>query len=308
VALLILAFVASACGAAAPRTNRPLRRNGEILFSKNGRLYLMRPDGTQQRRIPGSPRDVTDASFSANGRRIAFARQLGGPCPTRLYLMRADGTHVRPFSGLVSDPMNEAQCFAGLDWSPDGRWLAFSEDVNLGLSSIFVRKVDGAPPHELAGQSIEHADNDPAWSTDGKTIAFARDYGGSLWLMDADGSSKRRLDTASPPCSGAKEPDWSPDGKWIAFVEACKPPAGGGKESWSDIWLIRPDGSDLRRLTHADRQARANLSPAWSPDGKRIVFERLRGADSSDIYVMNADGKGQKLLAGSATDPDWGAR
>jgi Tol biopolymer transport system component len=261
---------------------------------------------------------VTDASFSPDGTRIAFARELGGECPARLYLMRADGTHVRPISGLVNDPVMESPCFRHPAWAPDGRWLAFTEDVNLGLSSIFVRNVDGAPPHELPGQSIEHADNDPAWSPDGKTIAFARDsgaYRGSLWLMDADGNNERRLDTGSGPCPGAGEPDWSPDGQWIAFVRACKPPAGGGPEDWTDIWLVRPDGSDLRRLTHADRRAWAAHSPAWSPDGKRIVFLRLvrrsRYSDLTDLYVMNADGTQQQRLLrflNYSIAPDWGAR
>jgi Tol biopolymer transport system component len=325
----LLAFVAvvigaSACGqkAAVGQNTAPPRHNGEILFSKNGRLYLMRPNGAQVRPVPGSPRDVTDASFSPDGSRVAFARELGGSCPARLYLMRADGTRVRTFTGRVNDPVMESRCFRHLAWSPDGRWLAFTEDVNLGLPSIFVRNVDGAPPHELPGQSIERADSNPAWSPDGKTIAFDRtplsnDPSPALWLMDADGSNERQLDTGSPPCAGAGEPDWSPDGQWIAFVRnTCQPQAlaGGGKEHWSDIWLIRPDGSDLRRLTHADRRAWAAHSPAWSPDGKRIVFVRLvrrsRYSDFSDIYVMSADGTRQQRLIrflNYSIAPDWGA-
>jgi Tol biopolymer transport system component len=319
-ALLAIVFAASGCGqgAGGPSPSSPTRQNGEILFTMNGRLHLMRPDGTHQRPVAGSPHDVTDASFSPDGKRIAFVRELRGRCPARLYLMRADGTHVRPFSGVVLDPVMEAPCFQDPAWSPDGQWLAFTEDVNSGLSSIFVRNVGGAPPHELSGQSIEHADNDPAWSPDGKTIAFGRDDGGSLWLIDADGKNKRRLDTGAPACAGAGEPDWSPDGQWIAFVGSnCKAQTlhGGGKEHWSDIWLVRPDGSDLRRLTRADRRAWAAHSPAWSPDGKRIVFIRLvsrsRYSDFTDIYVMNADGTGQQRLTrfpNYSIAPDWGAR
>jgi Tol biopolymer transport system component len=314
----LLTLLASSCGQAAgnPSSSGPPRHNGEILFSKNGRLYLMRPDGTHQRTIPGSPRDVTDASFSSDGARIAFVRDLGGTCPARLYLMRADGTHVRPLSGPVNDPVMESDCFQDPAWSPDGQSLAFTKDANLGNASIFVQNVAGGPPHELPGQSVEHGDNDPAWSPDGKTIAFDHDSGDSLWLMDADGGNARRLETGSAPCFGGGEPDWSPDGQWIAFVRrTCKPQslAGGGKEHWTDIWLIRADGSDLRRLTHADRRDWAAHSPAWSPDGKRIVFVRLvsrsRYSDFSDIYVMNADGtRQQRLTRFPSIAPDWGAR
>jgi TolB protein len=276
----------------------------------------MRADGAQVRPILGSARDVTDASFSPNGTRIAFARELGGRCSSRLYLMRGDGTHVRALSGLVNDPVMEAPCFQHPTWSPDGRWLAFTKDANAGLPSVFVRNVDGGPPHELPGQSIEHADSNPAWSPDGKTIAVDGGYGGSLWLMDADGGNERRLDTGSPLCFGSAEPDWSPDGQWIAFVGSnCKAQTlhGGLKEHWSDIWLVRPDGSDLRRLTRADRRAWAAHSPAWSPDGKRIVFVRLvsrsRYSDFTDIYVMNADGTRQQRLIrfpNYSIAPDWG--
>jgi Tol biopolymer transport system component len=316
--LLALAFTASGCGqrTAVRENTGPPRQNGDILFSKNNRLRLMRPDGTQERLIPGSPRDVTDASFSPDGTRIAFVRDLGGSCPARLYLMRADGTHVRPFTGRVLDPVMESPCYGGLAWSPDGKRLAFTKDDVLG-SSIWVRPVAGAPSHELSEVPPESSGRDdfnPAWSPDGETIAFDRTDPPGLWLMDADGSNQRRLNTTSDTCPRAQDPDWSPDGQWIAFARACKPPAGGGEEDWSDIWLIRPDGSDLRRLTHADRLAWAAHSPAWSPDGKRIVFVRLvsrsRYSDFSDIYLMNADGTGQKRLIRllNSIAPDWGAR
>lgn len=77
------------------------------------------------------------------------------------------------------------------------------------------------------------------------------------------------------------------------------------------------DGTGLRRLTSAGlRRKFSNDSPAWSPDGKRIVFVSDRGASRgkaslSDNYVMNADGTGQKRLTrlpGWSGFPDWGAR
>lgn len=324
VAALVLACFVSGCGqgAGAPRSSAPLRPNGEILFSMNHRLYLMRPDGTHQRPIPGSPRDVADASFSPDGTRIAFARDLGGPCSARLYLMRADGTHVQPISPRVNDPVMESSCVGGTSWSPNGKRIAFTKDDLLG-SSIWVRSVDRAPPRELSEvspQSEGRDDRHPAWSPDGKTIVFDHSASGhsvGLWLMDADGSNQHRLGTASPPCAGAQEaePDWSPDDEWIAFARTCERSVGGKRTYWSDIWLIRPDGSDLRRLTHADRRAWSAHSPAWSPDGKRIVFRRVvirsRYSDFSDIYVMSADGTGQKRLVrvlDYSIDPDWGAR
>jgi Tol biopolymer transport system component len=276
----------------------------------------MRPDGSHQRPIPGSPRDVTSASFSPDGTRIAFVRELGGSCPARLYLMWPDGTHVRPLTPAVNDPVMEAECIEHPAWSPDGKRIAFTKDDFLG-SSIWVRTIDGTSPHELSDvppESSGRDDRHPAWSPDGQTIAFDRGYPPTLWLMNGDGSNKHPLRRASHRCDGAEWPDWSPDGQWIAFVRDCKPPAGGGIEHWRDIALIRPDGSDLRRLTHASARAWANDSPAWSPDGRRIVSSRLvrrsRYSDFSDIYVMSADGTGQKRLArlDGSIAPDWGPR
>jgi Tol biopolymer transport system component len=315
-AVVTVVLVASGCGqgAAVDENTVPPRRNGDILFS-NGRLYLVRPDGTHIRPIPGSPRDVTSASVSPDGTRIAFARELGGSCPARMYLMQADGTRVRPFTGRVNDPVMEAPCFGGLAWSPDGTHLAFTKDDFLG-SSIWGRDIDGGSPRELSEVPPESGGRDdfnPAWSPDGKTIAFDRTDPPGLWLMDADGGNQRRLDTTSRACPRAYEPDWSPDGEWIVFARTCKRSIEGKRKSRSEIWLVRPDGSDLRRLTDAGVWRGDNSSPAWSPDGTRIVFESLYApspdaAPDDRIYVISADGTGQKRLTrfrNYTIDPDW---
>jgi Tol biopolymer transport system component len=293
-----------------PASGEPPRQNGEILFS-NGRLYLMRPDGSHQRPIT---RGVGDASLSPDGKRIAFAGGPAGVCSVRLFVMRADGALVRPLTEGGQDPAMPSTCYGRPTWSPDGKRIAFTATGDVGYASIWEMNIDGTGRRQLTYRNGIHEgdDRDPAWSPDGKTIAFDRGYPPTLWLMDADGSNKYPLTTASHRCDGAEWPDWSPDGQSIAFVRDCKPPPGGGIERWRDIYLIRPEGSDLRRLTHADARAWANDSPAWSPDGKRIVFSRLvrrsRYDDFADIYVMNADGTRQKRLTRPGGSPDWGPR
>lgn len=81
---------------------------------------------------------------------------------------------------------------------------------------------------------------------------------------------------------------WTPDGQWIAFQYD----AGDN----TDVWLVRPDGTDRRRLT---TDAGRNGWPDWSPNGEWIVFssDRTSGRDgNSEIYVMRADGSEQRRL------------
>jgi TolB protein len=145
-----------------------------------------------------------------------------------------------------------------------------------------------------------------AWAPDGKSIAFTRGggpfYGGpedhrDIWVMNADGSGQRML------VKRAIEPRWSPDGKQISFMSLQ---AG----NW-EIYVINADGSGVKRLT---RNTEGEGFPAWSPDGRMLAFTRFRPARNSpagfvpgysDVYVMNADGSGQRRLARNAAFTGW---
>jgi TolB protein len=217
--------------------------------------------------------------------------------------MRANGTHARRLT-------HDRWCYGAPSWSPDGRRLAFTRRRGLGKSSIWTMKVNGTGLHRLT-RSTE-SDQDPAWSADGKTIAFTPIYPSAIWLIEADAANERQLTRPPKPdeWDGDFQPDWSPDGDWIAFSRSDDPIYGGrGTTLRHDIFVVRPDGTGLRRLT---RHAGANFWPAWSPDGKRIVFGSDRKhTDLMDIYVMNANGSGQKRLTKGTVDnesPDWQPR
>jgi TolB protein len=277
----------------------------------------MRPDGSHQRPIVRASSDIVKLSWSPDGEWIAYEiRTQEGVC-SQLYVVRADGTHVRRLK-------HDRWCYSDPAWSPDGGRIAFSRSGHGGFTSVWLMNVDGSDLRQLThGVKV---DTNPSWSPDGTTIAFSRDrlLGGlpSIWLMDADGTNQHELRTASAACEQSTEPDWSPEGHWIAFTRDCNTlgPADDpmAERYWSDVFVVRPDGTDLRRLTNAALpRAGTNGSPAWSSDGKRIVFASDRArSDLRDVYVMNADGTGQKRLTRRAGEsvasrphsPDWGPR
>lgn len=134
--------------------------------------------------------------------------------------------------------------------------------------------------------------NGPAWSPDGRRIAFlsVRHHNQDIYVLDLGSGQAHRV-THDP--ADDREPAWSPDGRTIAFVSERS--ASG---YFSQVYVVNADGSRERRLTH-DVQA---AYPAWSPDGRKIVFSYANGTST---YVVNSDGSGQRRLGPGALEHRW---
>ncbi|WP_213815770.1 PD40 domain-containing protein [Glaciihabitans sp. dw_435] len=156
-------------------------------------------------------------------------------------------------------------------------------------------------------------DSQPELSPDGRTIAFLRcttaadcDAPGAsnVWMMGFDGSDPRAVTTCTgTPCTGAGAPSFSPDGQWLAF-------AYGQVESdglHQGIFLARPDGSGLRRLTDVGEGKPPDGSPHFSPDGSTIVFDREADNGTHRFMTVRADGTGLAELgiSANASDAVW---
>ena len=135
----------------------------------------------------------------------------------------------------------------------------------------------------------------PHLSPDSRTLVFHSNRNGrqAIWVADGNGEKPRLLFDGGAAGSDPATPVWSPDGRQIAF--AMKP-AGATDENESEIYLMRPDGSGVRRLTNA---AGDDSHPHWSADGKRIYFNSARATPDLkagwtlqwiDIYSMAGEG------------------
>jgi len=136
---------------------------------------------------------------------------------------------------------------------------------------------------------------DPAWSPDGKRIAYIYGLGyrtDELCVIDSDGGNKRTLTN-----NKALEflPAYSPDGKSIAYVSDVT----GNYE----IWVMDADGKNLSQLTNSRG---IDTRPCWSPDGKQIMFVSNRSGDLQ-LWIMGSNGSNPRQLTfGSPSmDPAW---
>jgi TolB protein len=163
-----------------------------------------------------------------------------------------------------------------------------------GISNIYISDYDGANQTRV---TVSRAlDITPAWSPDGKAIAYTSYRTGFQDIIVSYIFEGRRTN----PMAGNSEkqnflPAWSPDGSKLAFTS--------NRDGNSEIYVVNRDGSGLRRLT---THPAIDVTPTWSPTGNQIAFTSDR-TGSPQIWVMNADGSElHKITNESKCDrPTW---
>jgi Tol biopolymer transport system component len=191
---------------------------------------------------------------------------------------------------------------SGLDYnatlSANGRSVLFTSERG-GSTDIYRANRDGSGLRRLTDHPAY--DDQAALSPDGRFVAFVSSRSGNadIWILDIESGQLRNVTNHT---AGDFRPAWSPDGEWLAF--SSDRDSDGVQITFTfrhttDIFVVRPDGTGLRRLT---KERGVAGTPAWSPDGKSLVFYQGAASEIRGLTApVNPAGTTQILLLDIAT-------
>jgi Tol biopolymer transport system component len=146
-------------------------------------------------------------------------------------------------------------------------------------TDIYVKLIDSATPLKLTTDPAP--DFNPAWSPDGKFVAFERILSAdvvAVILIPAIGGPEREVGRIS---AGSSKIAWSPDGKWLVASDKIS-----ANEPFA-LFVLSPSTGDKRKLTFPPARTYGDTDPAFSPDGLTIAFARSRDAFIGEIYLLS---------------------
>ena len=220
------------------------------------------------------------ASFSPDGRMIAFIDAANGASPQVWVKDLSEGEPGQITSG--EDPADRPR------WSPRNDQIVYTRRSQ-GKDGIW-----SVPPAGGASHKVIEGGRNPNWSGDGAQLVFERGY--DIWTAKADGGDQRKVEGVPPTdhLSADRMPAFSPDGALIAFFQKSKGPHG-------DYWVVPAQGGQARRMTFDDSFGGA---PAWTPDGRFIVFPSQRAGSLTLWKVPAVGGEPEPILVGTGEDTD----
>jgi Tol biopolymer transport system component len=210
--------------------------------------------------------EETSPSLSPDGSTVIYSTRVNGSWD--IYSQRVGGRNATP---ILNEPQRDE---GGAAFAPDGSLIAFHESDEVG--GIFIAGATGESVRRVTDVGF-----DPAWSPDGKQIAFGTEEivdpasrlgDSTLHVVDAAGGSARKVVEGD-----GVQPSWSPSGQRIAYWSNT-----GGQR---DIYTVAAGGGTRVPVT---QDPAIDWSPVWSPDGKFIYFSSDRGG-AMNLWRIGVD-------------------
>ncbi len=269
----------------APAATSAAAPTGKIVFSRcedicdlddKKTVWVMNADGSGAKKILTR---ASEPSLSPDGKKVAYYHWSDG-----IFVANIDGTDPVKVVGDTN--------VGFIDWSHDGRWIAFSAQPG-GKGNIVI---DVVPPDGSALKDSQARRNitvgiSPSWSPDDAQFVFStcRSSCGIFKSSSAPGSEAIPLTSDD---GGA--PSWAPDGKRMVYQKEV--------EGQKQLFLINADGSGARQLTSGTAM---HVSAVWSSDGRFIFYRSPQGGPWA-IWRINADGTNPiKIIDDVPPSPTW---
>ena len=279
-----------------PGANPTVVGIGELIaFMRSGedgghRIWVMEPDGSAQRPVSPAGADAFDASWSPDGERLVYVRDLG----------YADGSggdwrlEILDLRTGIVDPLPAPPggSPSGPVWSLDGSTIAFVDGIRGDDSGTYAGNglYQMAPSGKDLRLLTDEVGSNISWSPDGREIAFERwvpseaeHSTGGVWAVNVATGSLRKITDID-----GQDPEWSPDGTLIAYSDGA-----------TSIWVVNADGSGGERPV-TDVPPEGGFAPErevfgahWSPSGDWITFcSDASRPGHHDLYKIRPDGTG----------------
>jgi Tol biopolymer transport system component len=286
--LLVLAAVAVALYAGSQRRlPAPFgpAGNGSVVFEESGDIVVLDPaSGVRRAVITGEARDTTP-TFSRDGTRIAFFRDVAGVAS--LWLANADGSDQRaisPAGTRMALPEDASLSDNSIEWSRDGKAIIAAAQSD-GVSMISIFSADGTA--SVRSLDVGMPADGATWRPAGEQEILFRGTtptGFGLFTVRPDGTGLRAV--VQP--NGMNDWDalffnWSPDGTHIAYQWRD----GNGAQL---IYVVPAGGGARRAIT-----ATESVGVAWSPDGSKVAYTDSEHEGGAVIGIVSADGSGEPV-------------
>ncbi|PHN05160.1 alpha/beta hydrolase family protein [Flavilitoribacter nigricans] len=243
-------------------------------------LWIVNADGSKNRPLTTGNQSDYSPRWSPDGSRVLYLSSKGGS--SQMYLRWLEDGTEQKLSNFPKSP-------GGIQWSPDGKWIAFGMSVDSQPASLMSLP---SPPKGAKWTEKPKYIDELNYRSDGAGYLPASYR--HLFVMSADGGHPRQLTSGDFDHGSAFA--WTPDGKYL-ILSANRHPEGEYEPRNSEIYELEVASGTIKALT--DRNG-PDSSPVVSPDGKTIVYsgfdDRYQGFQTTGVYLMNRDGSNPRLI------------